>query len=92
MEIMDMTTITISEKTKKELLKVAADLQTKRGKKVDYEEAIEYLIQTSRRRPELLRRAMIGTGATSAEMRAILRVGREEDKRHEEALERRYLS
>lgn len=91
METMKMTTITISEKTRSELLKVAAELQSKRGKKVDYEEAIEWLILKSRRNPELLRRAMIKSGVSSEEFRETLRRGREEDRRHEEALERRYL-
>lgn len=87
-----MTTITISEKSRRELLKVAADLQSKTGKKVNYEEAIEWLILKSKRNPELFRRAMIGSGISPEEFRKTLREGREEDKRHEEALERRYLA
>ena len=92
METMKMTTITISEKTRQELLKVAAELQSKRGEKVNYQDAIEYLILKSRRRPELLRRAMIGSGIPSEELQKTLREGRAEDKKHEEELERRYLS
>lgn len=88
---MKMTTITISEKMRRELLKVAAELQSKTGEKVDYEDAIEYLILRSRKNPELLRRAMIGTGIPSEEFRKALREGRAEDRRHEEELERRYL-
>ena len=88
---MKVTTITISERTQRELLKVASELQAKSGKKVDYEEAIEYLIRKSRMRPELLRRAMVGSGTPSEEFRRILNEGRAEDKRHEEELERRYL-
>jgi predicted CopG family antitoxin len=91
MEPMKMTTITISEKTRQELLKVAAELQSKRGEKVNYEDAIEYLIHNSKRNPELLRRAMVGSGIPSEEFRRTLREGRAEDKRHEEELERRYL-
>jgi predicted CopG family antitoxin len=91
METMKMTTITISEKTRSELLKVAAELQSKRGEKVDYEDAIEWLLLKSKRNPELLRRAMIGSGIPSEEFRKILREGREEDRRHEEALERHHL-
>jgi len=89
METMNTTTITISEKTRRELLKVAAELQSKRGEKIDYEAAIEYLIQRSQRNPELLRRAMIGTGISAEEFRRIKREGRAEDKRGEEELERR---
>jgi predicted CopG family antitoxin len=91
METMKMTTITVSEKTRRELLKVAAELQSSRGEKVGYEDAIEWLLLKSRRNSELLRRAMIGSGIPSEEFRKTLREGREEDRRHEEALERRYL-
>jgi predicted CopG family antitoxin len=91
METMKMTTITISEKTRGELLKVAAELQSKRGEKVDYEDAIEWLLLRSKRNPEFLRRAMVGSGVPSEEFRKILREGREEDRRHEEALERHLL-
>jgi predicted CopG family antitoxin len=91
METMKMTTITISEKTRQELLKVAAELQSKRGEKVNYQDAIEYLISKSRRNPELLRRAMIGSEIPPEEFRKTLREGRAEDKKHEEELERRYL-
>ena len=91
METMKMTTITISEKTRQALLKVAAELQSKRGEKVNYQDAIEYLILKSKRNPELLRRAMIGSGIPPEEFRKTLREGRAEDKKHEEELERRYL-
>lgn len=92
METMKMTTITISENTKRELLRVAAELQSKSGKKVDYEEAIEYLIARSRRNLALFRKATAPKGVTTEELQGALREGREEDKRHEEFLEREYLS
>lgn len=82
---MKMTTIRVSEDTKKDLLKVAAGLQANTGKKVDYEQAIMYLVGVSRKRPDVLRRAMISTGATSEELQAMLRAGREEDRRGEAA-------
>ena len=87
-----MTTITVSERTRKELLRVAAELQSKRREKVDYEDAIEYLILKSKRNPDLLRRAMVGSGIPAEEFRKTLREGRAEDKRHEEDLERRHIS
>lgn len=90
MELMNSTTITISHRTRRELLKVAADLQSQRGKKIDYEDVIEYLIATARRRPELLKIATAPKGVPSAELQKLLREGRAEDRRHEEALERRY--
>jgi hypothetical protein len=92
METMKMTTITISEKTRSELLKVAAEIQSKTGKKVDYEEAIEYLIRKAQRNLALFRLATESKGVSSDELQRTLREGREEDRRHEESLERRYLS
>lgn len=89
---MKMTTITISENTKKELLKVAADLQSKSGKKVDYEEAIRYLIAKSERNLVLFRSATAPKGVTTEELQQALREGRVEDKRREEFLEREFLS
>lgn len=84
-----MTTITISEKTRQDLLRVAAQLQSKRGEKVGYEEAIEYLVQKSQKDYALFRRAIAPKGASSEELQRTLREGRKEDRRHEEFLERR---
>jgi len=90
MELMNSTTITISDRTRRELLKVAGELQQKRGKKVDYEDVIEYLLQRGGKSETLLRAASVPTGRTSEEIREALRQGRAEDRRKEEELERRY--
>ncbi len=91
MDLMNSTTtITISNQTRQELLKIAAELQLKRGKKIDYEDVIEYLILKARRKVELFRRATAPTGISSTELQKILREGRAEDRRGEEELERRY--
>ncbi len=39
-----MTTIAVSNATKRKLLEVAADLQRRLGRKVDFDDAISYLI------------------------------------------------
>ena len=39
-----ITTITINDKTKEDLLKVAAQLQIKRRKKINYDTTIKFLI------------------------------------------------
>ncbi len=90
MEVMNSTTITISERTRKELLKIAAELQAERGKKIDYEDVIEYMIQKTRRNLELFKMATMPKGVPSSELQRMLREGRAEDRRHEEELERRY--
>ena len=40
-----ITTITINDKTKEDLLKVAAQLQIKRRKKINYDTTIKFLIE-----------------------------------------------
>ena len=45
-----MTTITIDEKTKKELLKIAAQLQIQRKEKINYDSAIKFLIENYMRK------------------------------------------
>ena len=72
MEPMTSTTITISERTRRELLKVAGELQQKRGKRVDYEDVIEYLLQRGGKSEILLRAASVPTGRTSDEIREAL--------------------
>jgi predicted CopG family antitoxin len=84
------TTITISDHTRRELLKIGAELQARRGQKMDYEDVIEYLISKARVNPELFKAATAPKGVASEELRKIMREGREEDRRHEEELERRY--
>ena len=87
---MNSTTVTISDATRRELLKIAAELQAKRGKKIDYEEVIEYLIQKSSRNPALFRAATSPKGASSEGLQEALKEGRAEDRQREEELERRY--
>ena len=90
MESMSSTTITISERTRRELLRVAGELQLRRGKKVDYEDAIEYLLSRTGKSEKLLMEAVKATGRSSAEIAEALRKGRAEDTRGEHELERRY--
>ncbi|MHA1376972.1 MAG: hypothetical protein ACTSRG_01195 [Candidatus Helarchaeota archaeon] len=54
-----MTTITINEKTKEELLKIAAQLQIKRREKINYDSAIIFLIEYYMRKkdPSKLKKA-----------------------------------
>ncbi len=90
MEVMKSTTITISKKTRRELLKVAAELQSKRGKKIDYEDVVRYLLMKTRMNPELLKVATAPTGVTSEDLQRTLKEGRAGDRRHVEELERHY--
>ncbi|MBS7246898.1 MAG: hypothetical protein QXN15_07535 [Candidatus Jordarchaeales archaeon] len=57
MVIVGRTTISLSDAVKRELLREMAKLQLKWGRKVDFEDAIMYLILERRRKPELLEEA-----------------------------------
>lgn len=47
-------TIKVSKEAKEELLRVAAGIQAREGRRVDLDEAIRFLLRTGRRRPEIL--------------------------------------
>ncbi len=87
---MGSTTITVSDSLRAQLVKVAAELQIKLGRKVDYEDAIRYLMSKSRKDVKLLREACAPVGISGKEFRRELRKGRAEDREQEERLERRY--
>ena len=87
---MTATTITISDDLKRELLKVAAQLQASSGQKVDYDDVLRFLVSKATRNLDLFRQACSPTGVSSAELRKQLQKGREEDKRKEHILEREY--
>jgi len=80
---MGSTTITISESLRGQLVKLAAELQMKIGKKVDYEDVIRYLIKKSQKDPRLLQSACMPTHLSPDEARVELRRGRAEDRRKE---------
>lgn len=51
------TSVSITEQVREKLVKIAAELQMKQGKRVDLNDAIDYLIARAEVRPELLDRA-----------------------------------
>jgi predicted CopG family antitoxin len=87
---MGTTTITVSDSLRAQLVKLAAELQLKVGKKVNYEDVIRYLISKNRKNIKLLREACAPPAAYPGEFRTELRRGRAEDREKEEALEQRY--
>lgn len=87
---MGSTTITVSERLRNELVKLAAELQMKVGRKVDYEDVIRYLISKHAKNAKLLGEACAPVDLLSKKIRAELRRGRAEDRRKEDELEARY--
>lgn len=86
------TTITVSESLRAELLRLAAELQMRLGRKVDYEDVIRYLISQGRRDVQLLRSACAPVDVSTVSVRRELMRGRAEDLRREKELEERYLA
>jgi hypothetical protein len=87
---MGTTTISISDKLRKELLRVAAQLQARSGEKVDYDQVVSYLLSRVRRDEELFKKACAPVDLDLSSIRGELRRGRAEDQRREGALEAKY--
>ena len=86
-----MTTITVSEEVRRQLLRVGAELQARRGERTSYDDVLRYLILKVRRDKRLLRLACTPTGIPSEELRKEILRGRREDERRSIELEERYL-
>ena len=86
------TTISVKEQVRDELLKIAAELQMKERRKVDLNDAIEYLIARKTKRPDLLDRACrpISDSPERSSFDATYKELIEERKRDEERSKRRH--
>jgi len=81
-----MTTISMSPEVRDELVRYAAELQLKLGRRVDLEEAVRHLLLLRHARdPNLLREACKPTRGAEEAVKELL----EERKRDEERLERK---
>jgi hypothetical protein len=49
-----MTTISVTDEVKEKLLKIASELQIKLGRRVDLDEALQYLLNEREKKPWLL--------------------------------------
>jgi len=87
---MGTTTISISDKLRKELLRVAAQLQARSGEKVDYDQVVSYLLSRVRRDEQLFKKACAPVDLDLSSIGDELRRGRAEDERREGALEAKY--
>lgn len=80
-----MSTISIKEDVKEELLKYASELQIKLKRRVDYNEAISHLLRQRRRHPALLEEACAPMPGAEEAKRELA----EERRRDEDRAERR---
>ncbi len=83
----DMSVIRVSKSTKMELLRYASELQIRLGRRVDFDEAIAWLLREARRRrPELLLRACSPIEGAEGVLGELY----EERRRDEERAKRKY--
>jgi hypothetical protein len=69
-----MTTISVTTNVKKRLLEFASELQIKLGRRVDFNEAIEFLLsQQQKKDPELLREACKPTPGAEGAVEELLK-------------------
>jgi hypothetical protein len=88
--VIAMTTISISDDLRRQLLKFAAELQARKGEKVDYDQVVSYLLARASRDPQLFKKACAPVAVDMSEIRHELQRGRTEDQRRERELEAKY--
>lgn len=91
-DIFTMTTISVTDEVKEKLLRKSSELQIKFGRRVDLNEAIDYLISHSGRRLDLLERACrpISVASTNSNFESAYNELMAERRRDEERAKRRY--
>ncbi|RSN72319.1 MAG: hypothetical protein DSO07_12630 [Thermoproteota archaeon] len=81
-----MTTISVTENVKRALLKIASELQSKLGIRIDLNEAIRYLLKRGKKNPNLLEEACRPIPEFELAYEELI----EEKKRDEERARRKY--
>jgi len=86
--VINMSTIAIKEETKRELLKFVSELQIKLGRRVDFDEAIRFLLMYRRKKnPKLLLEACTPRKDVEEALKELY-----EERRKDERKYNRYLS
>ena len=88
MAITAMTTISVKEDVKEDLLRYASQLQVKMGRRVDYNEAIRFLLMEKRKHPSLLAEACTPAAGAEDAKRALTEERRLDEERAERRLRR----
>lgn len=79
-----MPTISVSDDVKRELLKFASELQLKLGRRVDFDEAIRFLLKYRKRKnPNLLMEACIPGDSVEA-LNELYRERKKDERRYSE--------
>ncbi|RLI58541.1 MAG: hypothetical protein DRO67_10630 [Candidatus Asgardarchaeum californiense] len=81
--VKDMSTIAVREETKKELLKFVSELQIKLGRRVDFDEAIRFLLMYRRKRnPRLLLEACVATKNVEDAIKELYEERKKDERRY----------
>jgi len=88
MAILVMSTISVKEDVKEDLLRYASELQMKMGRRVDFNEAIRFLLMERRRHPSLLSEACTPAAGAEEAKRALMEERRLDEERAERRLRR----
>jgi len=84
--ITDMSTISIKEDVKEELLRYASELQIRLGRRVDYNEAIHHLLMKGKKNPTLLKEATAPMPGAQEARKLLV----EERRKDDDSAERRF--
>jgi predicted CopG family antitoxin len=85
-----MTTISVSEDVKQKLLKVASELQIKRGRRVDLNEALSFLVDQREKKPHLLGEACMPMSGAKKAIEELRRERKVDETRLERKISRRH--
>ncbi len=85
-----MTTISVSEDVKKKLLRIASELQMKRGRRVDLNEALSFLVDQRGKNPQLLEEACKPMSGAKEAIEELKREREVDETRLERKISRRH--
>ncbi len=84
-----MTTISVSEDVKQKLLRIASELQIKRGRRVDLNEALSFLVEQREKKPQLLEEACEPLPGATEAIEELKRERKVDETRFERKISRR---
>jgi len=88
--MINMTTISVTDDVKQKLLKIASELQIKLGRRVNLNEAIQYLISEKEKKPQMLDEACKPTPKVEEAIKQLYAERKLDEKRLEQKINLRH--
>jgi len=88
--VISMTTISVTEDVKEKLLKVASELQIKLGRRVDLNDALRFLVDQREKNPRLLEEACSATTGVKEALKELVTERKLDDARLERKISHRH--